>query len=451
MAGRTQVVLVPAPFQGHLTPMMELGSVLQSRGFSIVVAHAKLNSPNPCNHPDFIFLPVSNGLSDSETTDTTRNLFALVLDINLNCKEPLQDSVAQVMAQRGPQDEVACIIHDSLMYCVVDVANHLKLPNIVFPTSSAISFLTYSNFTRLQRQGIIPLKDSNKLLDLVPDPDLHPLRFKDLPVSKFGPLGDLLQLIEIQCRTKSSAIIWKTMYNLEHQPLAKLRQHFQVPIFSVGPLHKFAAASSSSLLEEDGSSILWLDKQAPGSVLYVSLGSLASVDENALAEMAWGLANSHRPFLWVIRPGSISGSQWTELLPENFDEVVEGRGYVVKWAPQKQVLAHKAVGGFWSHGGWNSTLESLSEGVPMICWPCFGDHNVIARYLSHVWGVGIELEQEMERGKIERAVRALMVDEEGKVMRTRAMDIKEKVEISVNEGGSSHKSLDELIKFISLL
>ncbi|GFS39218.1 hypothetical protein Acr_00g0061710 [Actinidia rufa] len=177
----------------------------------------------------------------------------------------------------------------------------------------------------------------------------------------------------------------------------------------------------------------WLDRQAPNSVLYVSFGSLDSIDEKALAEMAWGLANSDQPFLWVIRPGSVHGSKWIELLPENLRERIGERGGIVKWAPQEEVLAHEAVGEFWSHCGWNSTLERMCEGVPMICWPCFGDQNVNARYLSYVWGVGLEVEHELNRGDVERAVRRLMVDEEGKEIRRRAIEFKEKAELSIGK------------------
>lgn len=120
----------------------------------------------------------------------------------------------------------------------------------------------------------------------------------------------------------------------------------------------------------------------------------------------------------------------------------------MKWAPQKEVLAHKAVGGFWSHCGWNSTLESICQGVPVICWPCFGDQKVNARYLSTVWGIGLELEHEADRGEIERAVKRLLVDEEGKEIRRRAIELKERTEVSTREVGSSFNSLNALVEHI---
>ncbi|KAM1995784.1 hypothetical protein ACFX15_028801 [Malus domestica] len=167
--------------------------------------------------------------------------------------------------------------------------------------------------------------------------------------------------------------------------------------------------------------------------------------------MAWGLANSKQPFLWVIRPGSVSGSNWMEQLPQGFIEEIGERGYIVKWAPQRKVLSHRAIGGFWSHCGWNSTLESLSEGIPMICTPSFGDQKVHSRYVSLVWKVGLHLDNELERGEIERVVRKLMVDADGEVMRVRAKDLKEKIEVSLRNGGSSYSFLNKLVELIMSL
>ncbi|KAJ7980791.1 UDP-glycosyltransferase [Quillaja saponaria] len=190
----------------------------------------------------------------------------------------------------------------------------------------------------------------------------------------------------------SVGVIYNTVLDcLERSSLAQLHQLYKVPIFSIGPLHKIAhqlesynsTSSSTSILEEDHSCLEWLKNQMFESVIYVSLGSIACWDEKELTEMAWGLANSGQPFLWVIRPsGTVNFSDWIYSLPEEFKEAVGDRGRIVKWAPQKEVLAQKAVGGFWSHCGWNSTLESLSEGVPMICQPSFGDQRVNARLLK---------------------------------------------------------------------
>lgn len=221
-----------------------------------------------------------------------------------------------------------------------------------------------------------------------------------------------------------------------------------MPIFHIGPFHKYFPASSS-LITPDQSCISWLDTQTPNSVLYVSFGSLAAVNETEFLEMAWGLLHSNQPFLWVVRPGSVLDSEWSESLPDGFLEMVGKRGYIVKWTPQQEVLAHAATGGFWTHNGWNSTLESICEGVPMICQPFSGDQRVNARYVSDVWKIGIHLEyNKLERREIERAIKGLMVETKGQGMRQRIVSLKEKVNLCIGHGGSSYQSLESLTNYI---
>ncbi|XP_021894454.1 UDP-glucose iridoid glucosyltransferase-like [Carica papaya] len=356
--------------------------------------------------------------------------------------------MAQSVIQND-QDEalltfIACIIYDEVMYFSPAIANHFKIPSIMFRTCSATSLLVRAVIPKLHLQGCLPLPDSI-LQD--PVPEHYPLRFKDLPVTKFEEqtLRLMTNLFNIE---RSSAIIFNTIDCLEQSALAIIRHQKQLPIFPVGPMHKLAPDSTSSLLEEDTSCIAWLDKQAQDSVIYISLGTIASMNAKEVEEMAWGLATSKQPFLWVIRSSQKIASEWMESFTKDFKILVGERGCIVRWAPQKQVLAHEAVGGFWTHCGWNSTLESLCEGVPMICRPCFGDQNVTARYVSQIWRVGWQYENELEQGDIEKIVLRLMVEEEGKEMRKRARDLKHMVEASINNDGPSHNSLNELVEFI---
>ncbi|KAK2435877.1 UDP-Glycosyltransferase superfamily protein [Trifolium repens] len=207
------------------------------------------------------------------------------------------------------------------------------------------------------------------------------------------------------------------------------------------------ADDSNNSPHENHNCISWLNNKERKSVLYVSLGSIASWEEKELTEVACGLANSKQNFLWVIRPETVKDvSAWLESLSEDVKVGIAERGYVVKWAPQSEVLAHEAVGGFWSHCGWNSTLESLCEGVPIICQPSFGDQRVNTRLLSHVWKVGLEWCNVIERDEIERVVRRLMVNQEGEEMRQRATELKHEIKMAVN--GSSCDALDELVNCI---
>ncbi|XP_048425027.1 UDP-glucose iridoid glucosyltransferase-like [Pyrus x bretschneideri] len=441
-----RLVLFPCPLQGHISPMLQLGSFLHSKGFSITVIHTQFNSPNPSNHLDFTFFPIQDGLTGEEIS--SGNLVAILLAINANCKVSFRQRLAQVKEQE-PENKITCVIHDDLMYFTKAVAKDLNIPNIMLRTTSVTNFLARTAVLQLRSKGHIPFPDSQSLS---PVPGFHPLRLKDLPTTNFDTFEKYSELVVNACDVRTaSAIVWNTTDCLEQSSLAQIQQQCPVPMFSIGPSHKIEAAASSSLLEVDTSCIAWLDKQSNNSVIYVSLGSVASISEKELTEMAWGLANSKQPFLWVIRPGSVSGSDGIEQLPQGFIEAIGERGYIVKWAPQREVLSHRAVGGFWSHCGWNSTLESLSEGIPMICLPSFGDQKVHSRYVSQVWKVGLHLDNELERGEIERAVRKLMVDADGEVMRVRAKDLKEKIDVSLRNGGSSYKFLNKLVELIMSL
>lgn len=285
-----------------------------------------------------------------------------------------------------------------------------------------------------------------------PVPELLPLLFKDLPIPVSSEIKEEQRdfLSHLNGINTSVGIIWNSIDHLEHKSLTELQQFHKVRFFPIGPFHKRAAPALTSFLKEDLSCISWLDKQATNSVLYVSLGSIAVIDGEELTETAWGLANSGQPFLWVVRPNSVvDGVQWDEQFPDGFRENVGERGLIVKWAPQKKVLEHPAVGGFWSHCGWNSTLESICEGVPMICTPRFGDQKINSRYLTDKWKVGIEIENVKNRGDIEKSIRRLMVDEEGKELRERMLKMKANAEAAMEEGGSSYESLNDLTQFIS--
>ncbi|KAK4724988.1 hypothetical protein R3W88_027767 [Solanum pinnatisectum] len=376
---------------------------------------------------------------------SVENLYSM----NENCKAHLRDYLVTMMEEECNQI-IACIIYDNVMFFVDDVATQRKVPSIVLCTFSVV--FTHSMITIFQQpKKYFPFEDS-QLLD--PLPDLHPLRYKDVPffvINNTVPEAQL-EFRRAMCDVGSSvATIWNMMQDLEDSTLLRLQKHYKVPFFPIGPFHKMAhLASSTSIPQEDNSCIEWLDKQAPNSVLYVSLGSLVRIDNKELIETAWGLANSENQFLWVIRPGSISGFQCAETLPDSFEEMIGERGRVVKWAPQKQVLAHPAVGGFYTHCGWNSMLQSICEEVPMIYRPILADQLVNARYLTQIYKVGFELEVN-ERTVIEKTIRKLMLSEEGKDVKKRVVDMKQNIVAGMQIDGASHTNLKDLVDFISAL
>ncbi|KAF9589261.1 hypothetical protein IFM89_022179 [Coptis chinensis] len=440
---RRRLVLFPSPLQGHINPMLQLATILHSHSkgaLSITIIHIHFNSPNPSNYPNFTFLPISDGLSQSQRKSSTEDLIAFATLLNLSCVNPFRDCLVNKILSQQHEPPVACIISDSSMHFTQPVADSLQLPCIGLRTKSELE---------------------------APVRELPPLKVKDLPVVKTHNLEAFYQLVaDMVKQTKASAgLIVNSFESLDQSAFQLLSQEFAVPIFPIGPFKKFGPASSSSLLTQDQSCISWLNKQPPSSVVYISFGSAATISEAQLVEIAMGLANSEQSFLWVIRPGSVVGScrsdddkdkneddKFTELLPQKFNEIfMSGRGCIVKWAPQEEVLAHPSIGGFWTHSGWNSTLESICEGVPMLCWPCFGDQKVNARFVSKVWRVGLQLENGLEREEIERSLRRLMMQENNKEreeLMVRAKDLKEMAELCQREGGSSFQSLQNLIDYI---
>jgi len=190
----------------------------------------------------------------------------------------------------------------------------------------------------------------------------------------------------------------------------------------------------------------WLDQQPLKSVLYVSFGSITTLKWEELLEFWYGLVNSGQRFLWVRRPDSVDGEDEGEIPAE----VVEGtkeRGYLVGWAPQEEVLAHLSVGGFLTHSGWNSTLESIVEGVPMICWSFFADQQVNSRFVGEVWKLGLDMKDTCDRVVVENMVRDLMVVRREEFV-TAADRMAKLARKSVSEGGSSYCNLDRLIEDI---
>ncbi|XLU34345.1 hypothetical protein S245_070411, partial [Arachis hypogaea] len=438
-----RLLLMPSPFQGHITPLLHLGDILYSKGFSITIIHTSFNSPDPSTHPHFTFLPIHESLSESEAS--SMDSLHLVDLINVRIVQPLKECLDKLM--RSKEETVSCFIADAVLHSTQSVCDGFKLRRLVLRTGGATSFVVFASIPLLRENGYFPVQESR--LD-EPVVELPPLKVKDLPwfETRDPELFYNLTSTIFYSLKASSGVIWNTFEELESSTISKFGQKFSIPIYPIGPFHKhhFPKPSSSfSLWTPDTSCISWLDTKEPKSVVYVSFGSIASITEAEFLELAWGLAHSNHPFLWVVRPGLVRGSEWLELLPDGFMESLGGRGCIVKWAPQEKVLGHEAIGAFWTHCGWNSTLESVCEGVPMICMPCFGDQKVNAKYVSDVWKVGVRLEGKVERVEIERVIKRIMSGDEGKEVRENVLNLKEKANLCLEEGGSSYNYLDALV------
>ena len=260
---------------------------------------------------------------------------------------------------------------------------------------------------------------------------------------------------ECQRAQKASAIIFNTFDNLEHDVLEAFSSILP-PVYSIGPLHllikdvtnKELDSIGSNLWKEEPECLEWLNSKEPKSVVYVNFGSITVMTSEQMIEFAWGLANSKMPFLWVIRPDLVAGEN--AVLPLEFLEETKNRGLLSSWCPQEEVLSHSSIGGFLTHNGWNSTLESVSGGVPMICWPFFAEQQTNCRFCCNEWGIGLEIE-DATRDKIEILVKELMEGERGKEMKEKALQWK-KLAHNAASGphGSSFMNLENLIHDVLL-
>jgi hypothetical protein len=285
-------------------------------------------------------------------------------------------------------------------------------------------------------------------------PGLEPLRVRDLIGVDGSDDGDTVLRFTASVagavRGASLGVVLNTFDAIEGPELAGIRRELSRPVFAVGPLHLAGGPPVEPQQHVlDGGCLEWLDARPPRSVLYVSLGSAARVDRAAFEEMAWGLAGSGVPFLWALCPGSVGGDDDEPPFPEELHETVRRRGKVVAWSPQRAVLAHPAVGGFWTHGGWSSIMEAVCEGVPMLVHPWLADQTGSARCVTRRWGIGLEAGRVVERTAMARAIRRLMVGEHGpQAPRERARLLRMQARECVAEGGPASLAMDGLVEFI---
>ncbi|XVE86800.1 hypothetical protein DITRI_Ditri18aG0063300 [Diplodiscus trichospermus] len=467
---KPHAVFVPYPAQGHVNPLMQLAKLLHSRGFYITFVNTEFNHRRLLRSkgsgfvnglPDFQFEIIPDGLPPSDG-DATQDIWALSDSVQKNCLGPFRELLVKLNSS-AESPPVSCIISDGSMTFTIEAAKELGIPEAQFWTTSACGFMAYLHFIELIRRGIVPFKDENFANDgtldaLVPGvPGMSNMRLKDFPtLIRTTDKNDIMLNFmsqESQNCLKSSAIILNTFDELEHEVLEAIAGK-SPNIYTIGPLSLLekhipldqAGSLRSSLWKEDSKCLRWLDKRKTNSVLFVSYGSITVMSDQHFKEFAWGLANSKHQFLWVVRPDLVLGS--SGILPEEYYQEIEDRGLIVNWCPQDQVLSHPSVGAFLTHCGWNSTLESISGGKPVICWPFFDEQSTNCLYLCSQWGIGVEINHDVKRDQVTTLVKEMMEGEKGKQMKNKALEWKKKAEEATNIGGSSYNNFNKFIEGI---
>ncbi|KAL5076272.1 hypothetical protein RYX36_015256 [Vicia faba] len=466
---KPHAVFVPFPAQGHVNPFMQLAKLFRCNGFHITFVNTEFNHKRLIKSlgeefvkglPDFQFETIPDGLPESDK-DATQDIPTLCDSTRKNCYGPFKELVIKL--NTSPPYPVTCIIADGIMGFAGSVAKDLGIQELQFWTSSTCSFVAYLQFDELIKRGIIPFKDEKFIVDSTLETSLdwisgmNGIKLKDLP--SFIRVTDLNDIMfdflnfEVQNCLRSSVIIINTFEELEDEALETLRAK-NSNIYNIGPIHMLGKhfpekengfkAIGSSLWKIDPKCIKWLNKWEPYSVLYINYGSIAVMSDHHLKEFAWGIANSNLPFLWIMRPDVVMGE--TTTLPQEFLDEIKDRGYITNWCSQDEVLTHPSIGGFLTHCGWNSTLETISYGVPTICWPFFADQQTNSRYLCHNWRIGMEINHDVKREEITTLVLEMLKGEKGKEIRRKSLEWKKKSEESTELGGSSYNNFHKLIK-----
>ncbi|KAL6861795.1 hypothetical protein ACP4OV_017495 [Aristida adscensionis] len=473
---RAHAMLFPFPCSGHINPTLKLAELLHSRGVHVTFVNTEHNHERLRRtagalrgREGFRFEAVPDGLSEEDRRGADRTV-KLYLSLRRSCGPPLV-ALARRLAARDGAPPVTCVVLSGLVSFALAAAEEIGVPAFVLWGTSACGFVCTLRLRELRQRGYTPLKDESYLTNGYLDTPIDWIA--GMPPVRLGDVSSFVRTLDPSCFAlrveedeangcaRAQGLILNTFEELEPDVLDALRDEFP-RVYTIGPLaaamHRrvdraqaHGAASGLSLWEEDAACVAWLDAQADGSVLYVSFGSLAVLSLDQLAELAWGLSASRRPFLWAVRPGLVAGDRGVDALPEEFLAEAKGRCFIAEWCAQEQVLRHRAVGGFLTHSGWNSTTESIWAGVPMICWPGFADQYINCRYVCEEWGIGLRLDEQLRREQVTAYIEELMGGGDTAAgMRRNAARWKAAAEAATAPGGSSYDSLDELVEELRL-
>ncbi|KAL8156012.1 7-deoxyloganetin glucosyltransferase-like [Apium graveolens] len=471
---KPHALCIPYPAQGHVSPMLKLAKLLHQKGFHISFVNTEFNhnrliksrGPGALDGlPDFRFYSIPDGLPPSDP-NATQDIPTLCKYTSLYCLAPFSNLISRLnKSSVSGVPPVTCIVSDGIMSFTLKAAEQFGIPEVLLWTTSACGLIAYMQYSQLVQRGYTPLLDASYLtngyLDTNIDwaPGMKDMKLKDFPTFiRTTDLDDIMLnffINETAALPKARALLINTFDVLEQDALDAISAS-QPHIYTVGPLNLMInqvqdtrlASIGSSLWKEEDTCIDWLAKKEPKSVVYVNFGSITTMTAEQLTEFAWGLANSKKHFLWIVRPDIVAGD--TAMVPPEFVVETRERGRLASWCSQEQVLKHPAIGGFLTHNGWNSTIESIASGVPVICWPFFAEQQTNCKYSCVEWEIGMEIDNNVKRDAVEELVRELMDGDKGKKLKKTALEWKNRAEAAASLTGSSTTNLNKLVHEVLL-
>ncbi|CAI0421701.1 unnamed protein product [Linum tenue] len=451
------VLILPFPFQGHINPALQFSRLLISKGLRVtLIVYAEITTELTQGQLGSLAVHFLSTHDDEEEEPAVQaGGFGFLDRFAKTVKKELPRVACEIERETG--SGAACLVYDSVAPWALEVAREMNIPCASFFTQPcAVDAILYSYYEGRIRAPITD-KEEKFRVDGMAEVSLA---VHDLPSylhdedDEYAP--ECLALLAAQFSNVAGAdwVFCNTFTALEEKIVHWMCNKFRFK--AVGPtipsIYLGKQLSSDDTCHEYGLSLFkaqhsptylkqWLDSQQPKSVVYVSFGSVASLSDKQTEEVAAALEKLDRPFLWVVRKSE------QDKIPPGFVEDTSDRGLVVTWCCQLEVLAHASTVCFVTHCGWNSTIEALSMGVPMVAVPQFADQPTNAKFVEDVWGVGRDGEEKaMARSEeIEWGVVEVMEGERAKGIRKNAEKWKTLARAAVADGGSSDRNIEDFV------
>ncbi|KAJ8748582.1 hypothetical protein K2173_003483 [Erythroxylum novogranatense] len=453
------VAILPTPGMGHLIPLAELAKrLVDQHDVSITFVVPTDGSPSKAQKSvleslpssvDSIFLPPVS-FDDVPKDTKAETLISLTVVRSL-------PSLREVFRSLIERTKLVALVVDLFGTDAFDVAREFNVSPYIFFPSTAMALSLFLYLPELDQKVSCEYRE---LEEPVRIPGCVPIHGKEMldPVQDRKNDAYKWVLHHTKRYRLAEGVLVNSFMDLEGGALRALQEEDsgKPPVYPVGPLVNMGSDGGS----EGSECLKWLDNQPHGSVLYVSFGSGGTLSYDQITELALGLEMSEQRFLWVVRSPNDKVANATyfsvqsqkdpfNFLPKGFLDRTRGRGLVLpSWAPQAQVLSHGSTGAFLTHCGWNSTLESVVNGVPLIAWPLYAEQKMNAVMLTEDLKLALR-PKVSENGLILReeiadVVRGLMEGEEGKRVRNRMKDLKDSAAQVLSKDGSSTKALSEV-------
>ncbi|EXC01454.1 UDP-glycosyltransferase 71C3 [Morus notabilis] len=462
---RSELVFIPAPGIGHLISTLEFANRLIDRHDRLSVTVLCMKFPiapyadaytkslvGSQSRITLIDLPQVDPPLPERLRSPEHYIYVYIESLNPHVRNALSDIV--LSRSNSGSIQVAGLVLDFFCMPMMDVANEFDLPCYMFLTSN-LGFLGLMLYIPSRHEQIsCEFKDSDP--DMILPGFVSPVPANVLPSPVFNKDGGYTAYVKLAQRFRETkGIIVNSFTELESNALNSLADDQTPPIYLVGPVLDLKGQAHPSLDQIQRERIMkWLDEQPPLSVVFLCFGSMGGFGESQLREITSGLERSVHRFVWSIRVPQPKGLE--EILPEGFLERIGGKGLICNgWAPQVEVLAHRATGGFVSHCGWNSILESLWYGVPIATWPIYAEQQMNAFRMVREFGLAVELRLDFRNGdlvmadEIETAVTRLM--EGDSELRKKVKEMSEMARKAVAEGGSSFTAVGKFVNDIPLV